>query len=65
MKMLRLIVLYLTIISLLSCVMESTKPSAQDGSQKTQSVEVDSDVEDDLPSQLSHRTQMKTCLHRC
>ena len=54
MKMLRLIVLYLTIISLLSCVMESTKPSAQDGSQKTQSVEVDSDVEDDFNEALVH-----------
>ena len=54
MKMLRFIVLYLTIISLLSCVMDSTKPSAQDGSQKAQSVEVDSDVEDDFNEALVH-----------
>jgi len=54
MKILRFIVLYLTIISLLSCAMESTKPSAQDGSQKALWVEVDSDVEDDFNAALVH-----------
>jgi len=54
MKMLKFIVLYLTIIGLSSCVMETTKPSAQDSSQKAQSVEVDSDVEDDFNAALVH-----------
>jgi len=52
--MLKFIVLYLTIIGLSSCVMETTKPSAQDSSQKAQSVEVDSDVEDDFNAALVH-----------
>jgi len=54
MKMLRFIVLCLALTSLLSCVMEPTKPSDQGAKQKVQIVDIDSDVEDDFNAALVH-----------
>ncbi|RDH81170.1 MAG: hypothetical protein DIZ80_13735 [endosymbiont of Galathealinum brachiosum] len=42
------------VVSLMSCVMESTKPSALDKKIKPELVEIDSDIEDDFNSALSH-----------
>lgn len=54
MSVLKFLIVGSFFISLLSCVMEATKPSLKDESSKYEFIEVDSDVEDDFNAALSH-----------
>ncbi|MCW8934366.1 MAG: tetratricopeptide repeat protein [Gammaproteobacteria bacterium] len=54
MAVLRVIAIALTIITQVSCVMESTKPSMIESKSKFEKIEIDSDVEDDFNAALSH-----------
>lgn len=52
MKLLKLLLFFLLLMNLVSCVTDSTKPSNE--MEKHKMVEIDSDVEDDFNSALSH-----------
>jgi len=55
--MLKLFLLAIVVMAQVSCVMESTKPSMTKGPSKIELIEIDSDVEDDFNSALSHLKQ--------
>ncbi len=54
MKMFKFIFLYLVVMSLSACVMNSTKPSEDPGAPQEKIIEIDSDVEDDFNLALIH-----------
>ena len=54
MRNFKILLVCFLIVSSMSCVMESTKPSASDKKIKFELVEIDSDVEDDFNLALSH-----------
>ena len=54
MNFLKFSLISLLIISLMSCVVESTKPSMQGEISKIENIEIDSDIEDDFNMALSY-----------